>query len=260
MPRERLQKILARAGFGSRRKCEELVAAGRVCVDGEVADTPGSTADTDTDEITVDGMPINPPDPVYIMFNKPPGCITAAEDHRERRTVMDYLEDVPARVFHVGRLDMDTEGMLLFTNNGEYCQQVTHPSHKVFKTYEAVVRGVPGEDTLELLRKGVDLDDGRTAPALAELCGTMTEQVSDKRKPNRPPRPVKAAKIEISIREGRKRQVRRMFRAVGHPVIRLKRTRIGMLGLGDLPAGEWRFITPEEASLALRDEEGRPDD
>ncbi len=254
MAEERLQKILAACGLGSRRACEGLIFAGRVSVNGEVVVAPGTKAAAGVDRITVDGKEVRPQQHVYIMLNKPADCLCAARDHRGRKTVMDYVCDAPVRVFHVGRLDYDTEGLLLFTNDGAFSQRVTHPRHKVFKTYRAVVRGVPDEETLDRLRAGIELDDGPTAPAVLRLIGTTTAKVRRVKKKNRPPEEIDASDIEIKIREGRKRQVKRMLRAVGHPVISLRRTAIGSLELGSLPCGQWMQLTKSEAESALKNE------
>lgn len=250
MPEERLQKILAAGGLGSRRACEEIIAAGRVRVNGEVTDAPGTKADPDVDTITVDGEKIEPAPRVYIMLNKPAGCLCAARDHRGRKTVFDFVGDAPARVFHVGRLDYDTEGLLLLTNDGEFSQKVTHPGHKVFKTYLALVRGVPSEAALDRLRRGLELDDGPTSPAEAALIDKTVVRETKRNKKGRA-NIVKAARVELKIREGRKRQVKRMFREVGHPVIALSRVAIGQLRLDGLEPGRWRLLAKTEAELAL---------
>jgi 23S rRNA pseudouridine2605 synthase len=255
MAEERIQKILARAGLGARRKCESLITEGRVSVNGRTANTLGDKADPESDEIAVDGIAIRIGGNCYVMFNKPAGCLTtAAPDSRGRATVMDFFKDFPERVFPIGRLDYDTEGLLLLSNDGAFGYQVLHPSHKIFKTYEAIVAGVPGENALKQLRNGVELDDGPTAPARVRLIGTCRETPAAPRSNrNRAVEPVAAAIVEISIREGRKRQVRRMCRVVGHEIMKLKRIRIGSLDLGNLPSSTYKIITPEQAALALKD-------
>jgi 23S rRNA pseudouridine2605 synthase len=223
---ERLQKVLAATGYGSRRVCEDLIAAGRVTINGEVA-ILGRRVDADHDLIEVDGAPIGVrPDLVYYLLNKPSGVVTTARDTHGRPTVVDIVPAEP-RVFPVGRLDADTEGLLLLTNDGELANRIAHPSHGVDKEYLAEVAG--GRVTpaaLRTLRDGVELDDGRTAPA----------RVSQ-------PSP---GVLRITIHEGRNRQVRRMCEAVGHPVQRLVRTRIGPLSDRRLPPGSWRTLTLDE--------------
>ena len=227
--RERVQKVLARAGFGSRRACEALITAGRVTVDGTVV-ALGDRADPATSALAVDGVPVpTRPGLVHYLLNKPAGVITSAQDPQGRPTVVGLVPAEP-RVFPVGRLDLDTEGLLLLTNDGDLAQRLTHPRYGVDKTYLAEVEGVPAPATLRRLREGVDLDDGRTAPARATLvqAGEVTSAV------------------EITIHEGRNRQVRRMCDAVGHPVRRLVRTRIGSLADPRLAPGVWRRLTLAE--------------
>lgn len=222
---ERLQKVLARVGWGSRRVCEELIAAGRVSVNGEVA-VLGRRVDPDRDLVAVDGAPIGVrPDLVYYLLNKPTGVVTTVADTHGRSTVIELVPPTP-RVFPVGRLDLDTEGLLLLTNDGELAQRLTHPSHGVDKEYLVHVRGHVGHGALRRLRDGVELDDGLTAPAVVSQ-----------------PTP---GVLRITIHEGRNRQIRRMCDAVGHPVQRLVRTRIGPLTDRSLAPGEWRDLTVEE--------------
>jgi 23S rRNA pseudouridine2605 synthase len=226
---ERLQKILARAGVGSRRTCEGLIEDGRVEVNGEVA-TLGRRVDPEHDRVTVDGVTIPVrPGLVYYLLNKPAKVVTTAHDPEGRPTVMDLVPAEP-RVFPVGRLDWDTEGLLLLTNDGDLAHGLTHPSRGVPKTYLAEVTGSPGRAALRRLREGVDLDDGRTAPARVRVAQTT---------------PTGAA-VEIVIHEGRNRQVRRMCEAVGHPVRRLVRTRFGPLHDYRLAPAEWRPLSWEE--------------
>jgi 23S rRNA pseudouridine2605 synthase len=226
---ERLQKVLARAGFGSRRVCDDLIAAGRVAVDGEVARL-GTRVDVERARITVDGVPVVARDDlVYYVLNKPSGSVSTAADPEGRPTVVSLVPDTP-RVFPVGRLDVDTEGLLVLTNDGELTQLLTHPSHGVPKTYLAEVQGIPTAAELRALRHGVNLDDGPTAPAKVAVVQRRGS----------------VAAVEITIHEGRNRQVRRMCEAVGHPVRRLVRTRIGPLRDGRLAPGEWRPLTRRE--------------
>jgi 23S rRNA pseudouridine2605 synthase len=221
----RLQKVLARAGLGSRRTCEDLIAAGRVTVNGVVA-TLGTRADAETDAIEVDGARLGVrQDLVHYLLNEPAGVVTTAADPQGRRTVVD-LVPADTRVYPVGRLDIDTEGLLILTNDGELAHRLTHPSFGVDKEYLAEVEGTPSRGALRRLRDGVDLDDGRTAPARASLVGDHT--------------------VRLTIHEGRNRQVRRMCDAVGHPVRRLVRVRIGPVVDRRLPPGAWRVLTQAE--------------
>lgn len=225
MDGDRLQKVLARTGVGSRRVCEELIAGGRVTVNGEVA-VLGRRVHPDSDHIEIDGVAISvKPGLVYYLLNKPRGVVTTAADPQGRRTVVDLVPGEP-RVFPVGRLDADTEGLLLITNDGELAHRLTHPSFGVEKEYLAEVQGTPSAGDLRRLREGVHLADGQTAPARVSTLG-----------PNL---------LRITIHEGRNRQVRRMCETVGHPVVRLVRTRIGPLAERSLKPGEWRELTPKE--------------
>lgn len=222
---ERLQKVLARAGVGSRRACEELIADGLVTVNGEVAEL-GRRVDPDHDRVAIDGVRVGVrPGLVHYLLNKPAGVVTTAADPQGRPTVVELVPAEP-RVFPVGRLDLDTEGLLLLTNDGDLANRIAHPSHGVEKEYLAAVEGTPSRGTLRQLREGIELDDGRTAPARASLT---------------PPNLVR-----LVIHEGRNRQVRRMLDAVGHPVERLIRTRIGPIADPKLPPGEWRTLTTDE--------------
>jgi 23S rRNA pseudouridine2605 synthase len=222
---ERLQKILAQAGLGSRRACEELIAAGRVRVNGEVA-TLGTRADPEHDTIEVDGAIVGVRQGlVHYLLNKPAGVVTTASDPQGRPTVAGLVPEEP-RVYPVGRLDADTEGLLLLTNDGELAHRLTHPSFGVEKEYLAEVEGTPSRGALRRLREGVELEDGPTAPAKASLVGDHT--------------------LRLTIHEGRNRQVRRMCAAVGHPVVRLVRVRIGPLADRRLAPGEWRELTQRE--------------
>jgi 23S rRNA pseudouridine2605 synthase len=222
---ERLQKVLARVGLGSRRACEELIADRRVTVNGQIAEL-GRRVDIDHDRIELDGAPLPVlPGLVHYLLNKPAGVVTTADDPEGRPTVVELVPEDP-RVFPVGRLDTATEGRLILTNDGELAQRLTHPSYGVDKEYIAEVAGVPGAGALRRLRAGVELDDGVTAPAKV---GVVAPGV-----------------LRIVIHEGRNRQVRRMCEAVGHPVRRLVRTRIGPLADRGLAPGQWRPLTPAE--------------
>ncbi len=222
---ERLQKVLAATGWGSRRVCEDLIAAGRVTVNGEVAEL-GRRVDADRDIIEVDGAPVGvKPGLVYYLLNKPRGVVTTAKDTHGRPTVVELVPSDP-RVFPVGRLDVDTEGLLLLTNDGDLAHRISHPSHGIDKEYLAHVRGRVSAGALRQLRDGVELDDGMTAPAQAS-------------QPN-------PGVLRITIHEGRNRQVRRMCEAVGHPVLRLVRTRIGPISDRSLRPGDWRELSTGE--------------
>lgn len=229
---ERLQKILAQAGIASRRKCEELILSGKVEVNGVPVTTLGAKADPQEDIITVDGKPIESEVKLYIMLNKPKGVITSASDPQGRKIVSDFLTGIEQRVYPIGRLDYDTEGLLLLTNDGEFANLLTHPKHHVPKTYLATVNGVPHGDKLEQLRRGIELEDGMTSPAEVEYQDVQPDH--------------KESTIRITIYEGRNRQVRRMFEAISHTVIRLKRVKFGELGLQNLKRGGWRPLTPKE--------------
>jgi len=245
---ERIQKIIAAAGVTSRRAAEELIAEGRVRVNGQVVTELGTKADADKDHIKVDGKLINPQQPkVYVMLNKPAGFVTTMSDPEGRPTVQDLLKGIKVRVYPVGRLDYNTEGMLILTNDGDFAHLITHPKHEFPKTYLAKVKGFLEDSQIENLEQGIYLDDGKTAPA--KLKKVRKEEAN--------------SWIEITIHEGRKRQVRRMFDRVGHSVIKLKRIRTGSLTLGSLPEGTFRYLTPDEVTglkeLALKTEVSRPE-
>jgi 23S rRNA pseudouridine2605 synthase len=231
---ERLQKVLARAGFGSRRAGEELIADGRVTVNGEIAQL-GRRVDSATDIVVVDGVPLSvQPGLVYYLLNKPADVVTTADDPQGRRIVLDLVPTEP-RVFPVGRLDRDTEGLLLLTNDGNLTHRLTHPSFGVEKEYLAHVEGQPSRRAIRRLREGVELDDGPTAPAKVAL--------------------VEPSVIRLTIHEGRNRQVRRMCETVGHRVVRLVRTRIGSLRDRSLRPGAYRVLEPEEVVALARSAE-----
>lgn len=226
---ERLQKLIARAGIGSRRVCEDLIRAGRVAVNGAVA-TLGDRADPVRDEITLDGVVVVVrTDLVHYLLNKPRGVVTTASDPQGRPTVVELVPADP-RVFPVGRLDLDTEGLLLLTNDGTFANLIAHPRHGIAKTYLAEVEGEPSRGALRAIREGVDLDDGPSAPAEATVVAR---------------RPA-TSMVEIVVHEGRNRIVRRIFDALGHPVVRLVRTNIGPLRDPDLAPGAWRSLTATE--------------
>lgn len=229
---ERLQKVLAQAGVASRRKCEELILSGAVEVNGEQVLTLGTKVDPAADEIKVNGKKIRSESKVYVMLNKPKGVITSANDPQGRKVVSDFLPGIKQRIYPVGRLDYDTEGLLLLTNDGEFANMLTHPKHHVPKTYLATVNGIPHGDKLEKLQRGIELEDGLTAPAEIEYHDVDMEK--------------NTATIWITIHEGRNRQVRRMFEAIGHKVVKLKRVRFGELALEGLPRGKFRHLSEKE--------------
>ena len=233
---ERLQKILSARGMASRRASEQMIIAGRVTVNGQTAQL-GQTADPNTDEILVDGKPIPAGDkPVYIMLNKPRGFVTTLSDEQGRRTAAELVADCGVRVYPVGRLDMSSEGLLLFTNAGAFAQKLAHPKHEVRKTYLVWVTGYSPEG-YEKLQQPIELDGYRIrAPHVKQWT------VKDGQ-----------ARLEITIHEGRNRQVRRMCDAAGMHVTRLRRIKEGKLKLGDLPVGKWRYLTPEEIKALLQD-------
>jgi 23S rRNA pseudouridine2605 synthase len=227
----RLQKVLAAAGVGSRRHCEELIGAGRVEVDGQTVRRFGARVDPEHQVIRVDGMRIPArQDVVYLAFNKPPKVLTAMTDDRGRRTITDFLGDRAQRLFHVGRLDYDTEGLMLLTNDGELAHRLAHPSYEVAKTYLADVPGPVSRDAGRRLATGIELDDGM---AVADRFRVL-EQAGGR------------ALVEITLHEGRKHVVRRMLAEIGHPVSRLVRTTVGPIKLGNLRPGATRDLTTKE--------------
>ncbi|MCI8623176.1 MAG: rRNA pseudouridine synthase [Provencibacterium sp.] len=235
MEKIRIQKILSENGVLSRRKAEEAIAAGRVTVDGRPC-TLGQKADPQRANIALDGKTIElraRPKKVYLMLNKPRGFVTTLSDEMGRRCVADLVADAPAKVYPVGRLDRGSEGLLLFTNDGDFANLLMHPSHHIPKTYRVTVREHASEEKLALLCTGVELEDGKTLPAQVQV------EVKE------PERMV----LRIVLQEGRNRQVRRMCEAVGLTVLRLKRTHIGPLSLGMLEPGHWRLLEPAEVGM-----------
>ena len=228
---ERLQKILAQAGVASRRNAEKLIADGHVAVDGTTVTELGAKFDAADVRITVDGRLARAQEQhVYFLLNKPKGYITTVADDRGRRTVLDLLPEVKERIYPVGRLDNNTEGLLLLTNDGALTNGLLHPKQQVDKTYIARVQPAPTQAALIRLTEGVDLDDGRTAPALVRVLASDGAE----------------ARVEITIHEGRNRQVRRMCESAGMHCTRLRRIQEGGLSLGPLPVGKWRYLTEEE--------------
>ena len=229
---ERLQKIISARGLASRRKAEEWITQGRVTVNGEIARL-GDTADPDKDVIQVDGKDLpSANNHVYIMLNKPRGYVTTLSDEQGRKDVSELVTDCGYRVYPVGRLDMDSEGLLLFTNDGEFANRLMHPKHEVEKTYDTWVTGYTPEGETAL-REPIELDGYRIRAPKITVLQHQGERV----------------KIRITIHEGRNRQVRRMCQAAGMYVTRLRRIREGQLRLGDLPLGKWRHLTPDEVQV-----------
>ncbi len=237
----RLQKIIATAGIASRRAAEGLIRDGRVMVNGKLVTELGTRADPEVDEIKVDGRRVGRAGRRrYLLLNKPRGVITTRDDPQRRRTVMDLITGVRESVYPVGRLDYDSEGLLLLTNDGDLAARLTHPRHGVERVYQARVRGVPSAAALKRLAHGVNVDGRRTAPATARLLGAGRGQRGDQ------------ALVQISIREGRNRQVRHMCEAVGHPVVRLRRVRIGPIRDQALRPGQFRDLTAAELRALRR--------
>ncbi|MEG6585686.1 pseudouridine synthase [Dendrosporobacter sp. 1207_IL3150] len=229
---ERLQKIISQAGVASRREAENLIEAGRVTVNGKVITELGTKVQPGKDRVAVDGKLLKSEENVYIIMNKPKGVVTTMKDPDGRQTVIDYLRDIPQRVYPVGRLDYNTEGLLLLTNDGELTHALIHPSQKVYKTYVVKVKGVPPEEKLDKLRVGIRLEDGMTAPAKIHLTEIDQEKNS--------------ATLEFIIHEGKNRQIRRMCEAIGYPVRLLKRIKFATLSLQGLKRGQYRHLTAAE--------------
>ncbi|HEY5649563.1 MAG TPA: pseudouridine synthase [Nitrospiria bacterium] len=244
---ERLQKIIARAGITSRRKAEDLIRTGCVTVNGKVITELGSKADFKKDHIKVSGRLIRPnPAPVYLILHKPRGVVSTLSDPMKRKTVKDLIERVPWRVFPVGRLDFDSEGLMLFTNDGDLFHKLLHPGFKVPKTYHVKVKGLLENAEIRRLEEGVSIVGKKTLPCRIRK---MT-------------RVEKNSWLEVTLHEGRKRQIRLMIEKTRHRVLKLKRVRIGNLQLGNLPPGEFRFLNPPEVralkALAARSEKKAP--
>ena len=230
---DRLQKILSQAGVASRRAAEKMILDGRVTVNGEVVTALGVKTDLAADKIAVDGKPVRGMEQhVYYLLNKPKGYVSTAKDERGRRTVLDLLPEGEERIYPVGRLDNNTEGLLLLTNDGALMNALLHPKFEIYKTYIARVRGIPDSEALEKLRSGVMLTDGMTAPAEARMLEIDAAR--------------NMARVEISIHEGRNRQVRRMFEVIGHEVDALKRIEFAGLTLSGVPRGSHRALTDAE--------------
>jgi 23S rRNA pseudouridine2605 synthase len=227
----RLQRVLAAAGLGSRRACELLIEEGRVEVDGALVRTQGMRVDPDKAVIRVDGMRIaSAPDHVYLALNKPRGVVSTMSDPQGRPSLLEYVNDREARLFHVGRLDTDTEGLLLLTNDGELAHRLSHPSYEVVKVYLAEVQGPIARDVGKRLKEGVELEDGVARADRFRIVNTSGGRYM----------------VEVSLHEGRKHVVRRMLEAVGHPVSRLVRTDVGPISIGNLKPGKHRRLSQQE--------------
>lgn len=229
----RLQKFMADCGVASRRKCEEYIEQGLVTVNGEVAVT-GTSIDPNKDIVEYNGQRLGGENAnatkVVIMLNKPRGVVSSCSDPQGRKTTAEYFKDLPYRLYNVGRLDINTEGLLLFTNDGDFAYKVMHPSFEIHKTYRALVDGKLTHEEIKQLESGIMLDDGMTSPAQVEGVSVGDEDTS----------------FYITIHEGRNRQVRRMIEAIGHKTLRLRRVAIGSLKLYGLHTGQWRFLTSQE--------------
>lgn len=226
----RLAKYLAQAGIASRRQAEDLIRAGRIKLNSQVATDLASQVDPQNDRVEFDGVVVSPEQPVYILLNKPPGFLSTVADSRGRPTVVQLVPNIKQRVFPVGRLDQDTAGLLLLSNDGAFTNLMIHPRYKIDKKYEAVIRGEISSGEIGMLRDGICLDDGRTAPAKVRIIRSGTKE----------------SVIELVIHEGRKRQVKRMLAAVGHPVKKLTRTGLGFLDLAGVKVGQYRYLRQEE--------------
>lgn len=231
---ERLQKVIARAGIASRRKSEELIKEGRVKVNGKIVKELGIKV-TSSDKVEVNEIQIEREEPVYYLLYKPRGVISSVSDEKGRKVVTDFFQHLKERIYPVGRLDYDTSGLLLLTNDGEFANLLAHPRNEIEKVYVVKTKGIPSKENLRKLERGIRLEDGKTAPAKVKMLSL------DKKK--------ETSIIEIIIHEGRNRQVRRMFEAIGHDVMKLKRERYGFLTLNGLSAGDARELTPHEVKM-----------
>lgn len=232
----RLQKFLSQAGVASRRAAEEMIRAGRVSINGKVSTELGVKVDPDRDKVEVDGRPVGAVEPVWIALHKPPGYVVSRHDPQGRPTIYDLIPPEYAGLFHVGRLDFESEGLILLTNDGDVAHRLLHPSYEMDRVYDVGVRGKVSDDDIALLLDGIELEDG------------IARAISVQRRPSPGPR---ADRLLVTLREGRKREVRRLFRAIGHPVRRLVRRRFGPIELGRLKPGQTRRLTRREVT-ALR--------
>lgn len=238
---ERLQKVLAHAGVASRRKCETLIEEGRVTVDGVPVTELGYKVDPSKQVVAVDGKPVQAEKKVVLLLNKPTAYVSTVSDPEGRRTVMSLLPQMAERVYPIGRLDYDTSGLLLFTNDGSLTERLLHPSRDIEKVYRVTVTGTVEREARRALAEGIELEDGVTAPAVVEMMRQGDESV-----------------VQIAIHEGRNRQVRRMFDHLHLPVKRLKRIAFGPIDLGHLKTGEWRLLDPAEWKALYRSVELTP--
>jgi 23S rRNA pseudouridine2605 synthase len=228
---ERLQKVIAHAGFASRRKAEEMILEGKVKVNGKVVKELGVKVSS-SDQVEVEGVPVEKEQPVYFLLYKPRGVISSVNDEKGRKAVTDYFPEIKQRIYPIGRLDYDTSGVLLLTNDGEFANLLMHPRHQIEKVYIAKIKGIPTREQLKSLEKGIQLEDGKTAPARAKLISADNKKGT--------------AIVELTIHEGRNRQVRRMFEAIEHPVLKLRRERYAFLTLQGLRSGDARELTAHE--------------
>lgn len=232
---ERLQKYMARCGVASRRKCEEIIQSGVVKVNGEVVTELGKKVDSDIDKVQVNNVEIKPEEEkIYILLNKPEGYITSNSDEKGRKTILDLI-DIDKRIFPIGRLDYDSSGLLLLTNDGEIYNKIIHPRVNLNKKYIALVRGVFTEEDMEKFRSGIDIGGYITADAHIKLLEKYNG----------------SCKVEIKIHEGKNRQIRKMCSALNHEVVTLKRVSIGNLELGNVEKGQWRFLTKKEVDYLM---------
>ncbi|WP_138416874.1 pseudouridine synthase [Aquibacillus sediminis] len=235
---ERLQKVIAQSGVTSRRKAEKLIEAGKVKVNGKVVTELGTKVSND-DDVEVEGVPLEKEQPVYYMLYKPRGVISSVKDDKKRKVVTDYFEGVEERIFPVGRLDYDTSGIILLTNDGEFANLLMHPKHEVDKVYVAKIKGIPTREELATFKKGINVDGERLKATYSKIMST------DKRK--------NTAIVKLVLHQGKNRQVRRMFEAINYPVDKLKREQFGFLTLKGLNPGEYRELTPKEVKQLWAD-------
>jgi len=230
---ERLHKLLARGGIASRRKCEQLIAEGRVIVNGRIVTRPGTSVDPRTDQVVVDGRTVKPEKPIHIIINKPKGYVCASGDPQNRPLVLDLVRHISQRIYTVGRLDYDAEGLLILTNDGDFANRIIHPRQKIPKVYLARVKGELGADKLKLLRSTIVIDGKKTAPAQVDLLSSRGNR----------------HELAVTIFEGRNRQIKRMFERARCWLLGLKRISIGPLELGSLKPGQYRKLSPREVAL-----------
>ncbi len=238
----RLQKFMALCGVASRRKCEEMILSGKIQINDRIVDTLGVKINPSKDQVKVNGKTIKiEQTKAYIMINKPRGYVSTLSDQFNRKTVIELIEgSITQRLYPVGRLDYDTEGLLLMTNDGDFTYAITHPKHHIDKTYIATVKGIPTLATIKKLRQGVEIENYSTSPAKVQVIKIMNA----------------SSQLKITIYEGKNRQVRKMCAAMGHPVIALKRIAIGDVQLGNLPLGKWRHLNQQEITKLVEGKEG----